>query len=230
MNKKILLGSIIAVAILVLVSFTGVVGYQTTKSTIAKASPLFSVRSSRAIDEESRDLTCDYVGKGEEINIPIPKRNTNGNLLIHALNRIKKVDRDKIQRVLENIMNNQDFYDMEVILTQLRTNPLIMNYINNSFFKADNLFTGDCAKTVLVWQKNCLLDILFLYLIALALGLGAVTVLALEAVLLATMAILLPFIIIIGSIVGVIFVIYHTLILNDCPDISIAPLTLCCYP
>jgi len=53
MNKKILIGSIIAVAILVLVSFTGVVGYQTTKSsTIARASPLFAVRSSRAIDEE----------------------------------------------------------------------------------------------------------------------------------------------------------------------------------
>ena len=73
MNKKILIGSIIAVAILVLVSFTGVVGYQTTKSsTIAKASPLFTVRSSRAIDEESKDIACDYVGKGKEINLVIP--------------------------------------------------------------------------------------------------------------------------------------------------------------
>ena len=53
MDKKILIGSIIAVAILVLVSFTGVVGYQTTKSsTIDVASPLFTVRSSRAIDKE----------------------------------------------------------------------------------------------------------------------------------------------------------------------------------
>ena len=59
MNNKILIGSIIAVVILVLVSFTGVVGYQTTKfSTIAKASPLFSVRTQRAIDKESRGLTC----------------------------------------------------------------------------------------------------------------------------------------------------------------------------
>ena len=48
MNKKILIGSIIAVVILVLVSFTGVVGYQTTKSsTIARASPLFKVRTNR---------------------------------------------------------------------------------------------------------------------------------------------------------------------------------------
>jgi len=72
MNKKILIGSIIAVVILVLVSFTGVVGYQTTKSsTIAKASPLFTVRSSRAIDEESEDLSCDYIGKGKPTLITI---------------------------------------------------------------------------------------------------------------------------------------------------------------
>ncbi len=75
MNKKILWGSIIAVVILVLVSFTGVVGYQTTKSsTIAKASPLFTIRSNRALDKASKDLTCDYVGKGEESVLSIPKR------------------------------------------------------------------------------------------------------------------------------------------------------------
>ncbi len=67
MNKKILIGSIIAVAILVLVSFTGVVGYQTTKSsTIAKASPLFAVRSSRAIDEESKDIRAYIEMKSDE--------------------------------------------------------------------------------------------------------------------------------------------------------------------
>ena len=55
MEYRILLGSIIAVVILVLVSFTGVVGYQTTKSSvIAKASPLFSIRSKRAIGQEQR--------------------------------------------------------------------------------------------------------------------------------------------------------------------------------
>ena len=73
MNKKILISSIIAVAILILVSFTGVVGYQTTQSsTMARASPLFAVRSSRAIDEESKDIVCDYIGKGN--TFPIPRR------------------------------------------------------------------------------------------------------------------------------------------------------------
>jgi len=67
MNNKILIGSIIAVAVLVLVSFTGVVGYQTTKSsTIAKASPLFTVRSSRAIDGESKDIRAYIEMKSDE--------------------------------------------------------------------------------------------------------------------------------------------------------------------
>ena len=93
MNKKILLGSIIAVAILVLVSFTGVVGYQTTKSsTIANASPLFTIRCSRAIDEENKDFVCDYVGKGEEITIPLPLRNDRAILLEKIKDRISKMD------------------------------------------------------------------------------------------------------------------------------------------
>ena len=92
MNKKILIGSIIAVAILVMVSFTGVVGYQTTKSsTIAKASPLFAVRSSRAIDEDSEDLTCDYVGKGNNVVIPFLTR-TRTKPIQKFMQRIRTMD------------------------------------------------------------------------------------------------------------------------------------------
>ena len=61
MKTKLKIGCFVAVVILVLVSFTGVVGYQTTSTTIAKASPLFIVRSKRAIDKETEDFTCDYV-------------------------------------------------------------------------------------------------------------------------------------------------------------------------
>ena len=103
MNKKILLGSIIAVVILVLVSFTGVVGYQTTKSsTIARASPLFSVRSKRAIDEESRDLACDYIGKGEESILSIPRLDTRRALLI---DRISRMDDKSYNKLLAQTIN-----------------------------------------------------------------------------------------------------------------------------
>ena len=58
MNKKILIGSIIAVTILIGVSFTSVVGYRSVASDV-KASPLFNIRTSRAIDEEEKGLRCE---------------------------------------------------------------------------------------------------------------------------------------------------------------------------
>ena len=111
MNKKILLGSSLgAVAILILVSFTGVVGYQTTKSsTIAKASPLFTVRSSRAIDKESKDLTCDYVGKGEESVLSIPKRDGRIALVQKFIDRISKMDDETFHRLIQFIRENSDY-------------------------------------------------------------------------------------------------------------------------
>jgi len=133
MNKKILIGSIIAVAILILVSFTGVVGYQTTKSsTIARASPLFTVRSSRAIDEESVDLSCDYVGKGELNNIYLPERNDKTDSVDNLIYAIQRMDDKSLQRFAYLInyrlhqTNELQRYDSEDIfqsLKQLRDNP-----------------------------------------------------------------------------------------------------------
>ena len=105
MNKKILIGSIIAVVILVLVSFTGVVGYQTSKSsTIAKASPLFKVRTNRAIGEESKDIACKYVGKGN--TLPFPKRDDNALLTQKVVDRISKMDDETFEKLVGYIINH----------------------------------------------------------------------------------------------------------------------------
>ena len=67
MDKRILaLGSICAVAILLGVSFTSVVGYASVKSNYVRASPLFSTRTRQAIEDENRDITTyNYIGKGK---------------------------------------------------------------------------------------------------------------------------------------------------------------------
>jgi len=142
MNKKILIGSLVAVVILILVSFTGVVGYQTTKSsTIAKASPLFTVRSSRAIDGESKGLSCDYVGKGKDNFLSIPRRDSKQLLLDKLINRISKMDDKSFDRfvkiVIANINQNNKINDVEVndeeiavMLSQLRDNSEV---IKNNF-------------------------------------------------------------------------------------------------
>jgi len=70
MDKKLLIcGSSIAVVVLVLASFSPVVGYNSVESS-AKESPLFNIRTKRAIDEESETLTCNYLRKGQLMSFP----------------------------------------------------------------------------------------------------------------------------------------------------------------
>ncbi|UCD13577.1 MAG: hypothetical protein JSW60_08480 [Thermoplasmatales archaeon] len=104
MNKKLLVGSIIAVAVLIGISFTSVVGYSSVKSNV-KASPLFTIRTQRAIDEESKDLTCDYVGKGEECFLSIPKRDNKTELIIKVIDALRKMDNKEF-----NLLKNRVIY------------------------------------------------------------------------------------------------------------------------
>ena len=64
MNKKIIIASIIIVAILVGVSLTSVVGYQSVESNFWE-SPLFNVRSNLVIDNENKVLNREYLKKGK---------------------------------------------------------------------------------------------------------------------------------------------------------------------
>ena len=171
MEKRILLGSIIAVVILVLVSFTGVVGYQTTKSsTIARASPLFSVRSKRAIDRDSKDLTCDYVGKGQISRIFLPSPDSKIPLIREFIDKITRMDDKTFTRLLISIINRvnnndriRDENNIEIILSlhYLKKNPEdIMEYLNKishepkdkyAFERQDYTLSGE-------WIPRCLIE------------------------------------------------------------------------
>jgi len=108
----------------------GFVKISTTKlSTIAKASPLFTVRSNRAIDEESKDFTCDYVGKGEVNNIYLPKGNDRTDSVDTLINVIKRMDDKSLQRFayfikyrLQQTDSTPDFDSKDIfqLLKQLR--------------------------------------------------------------------------------------------------------------
>jgi len=104
MNKKILIGSIIAVCVLVGVSFTSVVGYRSVASDV-KASPLFNIRSSRAIDVESEGFTFDYVGKGTPTLFAIPKRDARSVLIQKFLNGISKMDEEIFEKFISSIID-----------------------------------------------------------------------------------------------------------------------------
>jgi len=157
MNKKILLGSIIAVVILVLVSFTGVVGYQTTSSTIAKASPLFSIRTNRAIDEESKDLMREYVGKDKEINIHFPERNTTKELIREMIQKLRHIDEEQLERLASNLkkrietykfLNKKDFNTEISIVEQLVS---ILDYTTDGSHTCDAWFPVSLLGWIIEW-------------------------------------------------------------------------------
>ncbi|MBA7636883.1 hypothetical protein ES703_44511 [subsurface metagenome] len=172
MNKKILIGSIIAVAILVLVSFTGVVGYQTTKSsTIARASPLFSVRTSRALDKESKDLSCDYVGKGEVSIISIPKSNNENIQVQKMIEAIRRMNKNSFDRFINSVINHlkkkttisdKSIGEIVNLLRQLKTESVSRNYNDISeiivFYKS-NLFL--CTLRT-YWEIGCYLNVVII--------------------------------------------------------------------
>jgi hypothetical protein len=102
MKEKILIRSIIAVAVLINVSFTSVVGYRSMASDV-KASPLFNIRRSRAIDEDSKDLSCEYVGKGDLINLLIPDRDKKKALMQRLIDKIRKMNDEAFNKVVNLI-------------------------------------------------------------------------------------------------------------------------------
>ena len=108
MNKKILIGSIISITVLIGISFTSVVGYQSTSKTVAEISPLFNVISNRAIEKDGSIVTYNYVGQGEDAGISIPKR-TGLNLLINGLRNIfNQMDNDQLKQLKKLALKQSD--------------------------------------------------------------------------------------------------------------------------
>jgi hypothetical protein len=137
MNKKILIGSIIAVAILVGLSLTSVVGYQSVESNL-KESPLFNVRISSAKDKENNeDLYCEYIGKEIPSLIGYPIKDSKTDLIKRLFNIIRKIDDETfsiiIGSIIRNIEVNEDKIKIINELKLIKANPenyLISNWVN----------------------------------------------------------------------------------------------------
>ena len=93
-KKPLIVVSICAVVLLVMGSLSNVVGYQSVKSTV-NDSPLFSMRTQRAINMDGRRLlTSEYLGKGENILL-IPMADDKTLLYQKVINRIKIIKEQK---------------------------------------------------------------------------------------------------------------------------------------
>ncbi|UCF12304.1 MAG: hypothetical protein JSW06_09725 [Thermoplasmatales archaeon] len=165
MNKKILLVSIISVVILILVSFTSVIGYRSISSDV-KVSPLFNMRISRAIDRDSKDIVCDYVGKGEEGNLFISKRNVRMASFQKGINIINKMD-DKVFnefviRIILRLKNQEGMTGKETsnisqALQNIRRNPNDLKYDNTKNILNTIITCVDTLDFITSFQFPCII-------------------------------------------------------------------------
>jgi hypothetical protein len=169
MNKKLLIGgSSITVVVLVLASFNPVVGYASVESS-AKDSPLFSVRTKRAIDQESEGLKCDYVGKDQGIDILFPTRDSNAVLFQRLIDKISRMNDVEFNRFIglvinrlkkDNYLQDENLDEVVQILKKLRYNPIgFKNYYieGKNIERTENVFctTGEA------WEPGCFIIFIF---------------------------------------------------------------------
>jgi hypothetical protein len=116
MDKRILtLGCICAVAILLCVSFTSVVGYSSNISNSIE-SPLYNLRTNRAIENSEDITTCDYVGKGKGLTIPIGENDNLGALKQQLLDKLGEMNEKEIKSLRNSIIRllNQKGLNKEI--------------------------------------------------------------------------------------------------------------------
>ncbi len=100
-NKKVLAGSIGVVVILIGVSFSTVVGYSSVNQIFGKASPLFTIRTNRAIGKEDKVLTT-YAHK--EALLPFPKRDDKAVLTQKVIDSIRQMDDKTFDKFISSII------------------------------------------------------------------------------------------------------------------------------
>jgi len=170
MDKKLLIcGSSIAVVILVLASLSPVVGYNSVKPS-TELSPLFTIRTNRATNQDGDNLTCSYIGQGKRNNFPFDKREYNVEKTQIVIETISMMDDTAFNKLIGFIINQVnkdknlkqvDTKEITAFLYQLRSEPeLIKSYIDNG---NDYGLTSEQYCSIYPWSPGCwLLNLLVL--------------------------------------------------------------------
>jgi hypothetical protein len=175
MNKQLLIGgSILAVVVLVLAGLSPVVGYNSAESGV-KDSPLFHLRTQRALNKDENVQVCAYLGKGKLL--PFPVRNDKSLYYQRFLDKISRMDDKVFDRFLDVIMNylRQDHTindeEIDEIITMfhlLNSNPQEKKkYIitKESGFLSEDPDTVTDPITVCLWFPGCVPWLLFFVLL-----------------------------------------------------------------
>jgi hypothetical protein len=145
MEQKLLLcGSIIAVVVLVLAGLSPVVSFTTANSS-AVSSPLFQVRTQRAVEQDSSGLNCAYIGQGD--TFLLPRRDSNIKKLQLVVERIQGMDDDTFNWFVEQVAYRYQihrnemktsFNEMITVLYQIRDNPEVLYEFEKDWYLSIN--------------------------------------------------------------------------------------------
>jgi hypothetical protein len=174
-KKKNIIGSIGTVALILLTSFTMVIGKQVNNETSAN-SPLFALRIQKTINREKKAITSYYLGRGRENEIPFIYRDNRFETLNIIIERISKMgdnqltelagligsntminaNRQQILRLLYQIKNNPD-----EIKKQLSVKPTDTSHITRSPRPTYCYYECPFPSSLYNWAPGCLLSGLF---------------------------------------------------------------------
>jgi len=168
MRKKLIFGSIIAVAILVGVSLTSVVGYQSVKSNNITSSPLFDVRTNEAVSTEKINIIREYIGKGKETRELFSNINDNRISIQKIIELIQGMDDSEIEQLMNLIdrhyLNNKLVENLpKEELIRILKNNWENQYDLNEIIDNLNIFYNKGYQnpgTVDNWNPGCFLEVL----------------------------------------------------------------------
>jgi hypothetical protein len=97
-----ILGSIGTIVLLIFVSFTNVVGIQSTTSDSENNSPLFNIRTNKATnDENNRIIISNYLGKGVNA-LSFSLQDNKTSLIRSFIRRVKTMDDESFNHIIIN--------------------------------------------------------------------------------------------------------------------------------
>ena len=164
----------LGVALLILVSLTNVVGYQSVQSTSTTDSPLFRTRTQRATNQQQNILTSQYLGIGKGNLWQFPIKDNRTEQLKKAIELISKMDDKTYEQLTElvilkvredNTLQGISNYQVVQALLLLKTNPkaILNSFIdrNNQDITSSNWFTL-CQEVPFCIVFNIIFFILFI--------------------------------------------------------------------
>ena len=126
-KKKIFIKSFGAAVLILLTSFTMVIGKQPNHETNAN-SPLFVIRIQNTINREQKSVTTSYLGKGIDTKISFIQRETKIDLLQKIIEKISKMTDAQLMELAILINNHkitkENTQQILRLLYQLKNNPI----------------------------------------------------------------------------------------------------------